>query len=174
MILRAKFTTGQLKRVHRVFRKLEKAGRDPSDLLDAFGQTLVESGVHRLAVTNETPDGEPWAVSARARVEGGPTQYDTGRLAQSLTHQSSARDVVWGSALPYALQRQLGGTIRAKTAKGLKFSAYGDDGTMQDFVLRSVTQPARPYLGISKDDEDELEGLGLDFLAAIVEGEARP
>ncbi len=163
--MKVQFTNSDLKKLGKAFDALARKGRDTAPLMDAFGQTLVDSSVHRLAVTNESPDGEKWPTSARARAKGTPTQYKSGTagLAGSLTHASGSDSVEWGSALPYAAQRQFGGTIRAKNGDALKFSTFDESGEEIFIVVKQVTQPARPYLGISADDEFELEGLALDF-----------
>ena len=65
-----------------------------------------------------------------------------------------------GSNLPYARIHQLGGTIRPKKGKFLKFR--GLDG--EDVFVKEVTIPARPYLGISDDDREEIMDTMTDFL----------
>lgn len=169
------YTSRDLKRVARVFRKLEKHGTETQPLMDAIGQTLTESAAHRLAVTNEAPDGTPWPQSARARVKGGPTQYDSGMagLAGSLTHHASARETETGSGLPYAAMRQWGGVIRPKNAPALVFKTFDESGEEILIFAKKVEQPAREYLGISAADEAELGALALDYLADSF-GEVRP
>jgi hypothetical protein len=57
---------------------------------------------------------------------------------------------VWGARdVRYALIHELGGVIKAKTAKALKFR--GADGTFVQ--VQSVTMPKRPYLRPAADAE---------------------
>lgn len=156
----------------RAFRALADAGRDPSPLADAMGQTLTESAVHRLAVTNKAPDGSDWPTSARSRARGGPTQYDRGMLAGSLSHRVGigGTSVTYGSPLVYAAQRQFGGTIRPKEPGGKLIFSTIDENTGEDvtIVTDKVVQSARPYLGVSAEDEDELAGLAEDFFGRFL------
>ena len=68
-----------------------------------------------------------------------------------------------GSNLPYARIHQLGGVIVPKKAKKLVFK--GSDGATR--AVDKVTIPARPYLGVSKDDLDDVRAAMADFLAGI-------
>lgn len=150
------------------FAALLDHGNDLTPLADNMGHSLANSAVHRLAVTNVGPDGTPWPDSARTRARGGRTQYDrgSGGLAGSITHEVGARGTATeiGSNKPYAAMRQFGGTIVPRSAGGfLVFEAYNDEGQLEKIFARSVTQPARPYLGVSPDDADELAGLALDY-----------
>ncbi|MGL4885387.1 MAG: phage virion morphogenesis protein, partial [Aeromonas veronii] len=58
----------------------------------------------------------------------------------------------WGSNRIYAAIHQFGGVIKAKTSQGLAFTLANGDGV----VTQSVTMPARPFLGINKDDEEDI------------------
>jgi len=175
MNLKAAYRTEGMKEARRVFRKLERRGADLAPLADAVGQLLVESAVHRLAVTNRAPDGKEWPTSARARARGGPTQYDrgSGGLAGSLTHavQGGGASVDVGSNKPYAAQRQFGGVIKPKKPGGfLVFEMLNEQtGKMELVFAREVTQPSRPYLGISDDDADDIGSIALEYLNDVIE-----
>lgn len=177
MTIRTAHRSTGMRQARRVFKALRKLAEDPRELLEAFGQTLVESAVHRLAVTNEGPDGEAWPVSRRARFGGGRTQYKTGQagLAGSLTYRALPDAVEMGSPLVYAAQRQFGGTIKAKPGKYLVFDSLDEAGNPIKVFAKEITQPARPYLGISDDDADELGAIAVEFLDDILrENGARP
>lgn len=154
--------------VRAIFEGLIAADADTRPLTEAIGQTITESAVHRLAVSNEAPDGTPWPVSARAKAKGGKTQFDTGQagLAGSMTYRAAKRSVVSGSALPYAAQRQSGGTIRAKPGKLLVFKTFDEEtGKEIKIAVAKVTQPAREFLGLSDADVDEITALSQEFYA---------
>lgn len=186
MTLRTSHRTRGMRQARRVLKRLEDIGEDPRELQEAIGQTMVESAVQRLAVTNRGPDGTPWPQSARAKHDGGRTQHDTGQagLAGSLTYRALPGAIEVGSPLIYAAQRQFGGTIRAKPGKSLAFPerdetgrpVIGNDGQPRLVFVKSVTQPARPYLGISDEDADEIGSLALEFLEQVMprDGGARP
>lgn len=174
MSLRTAHKATGMREARRVFKKLADLGEDPGELLDAIGQTLVESAVRRLSETNVGPDGIRWKVSRRAEFGGGPTQFNSGMagLAGSLQARALPNAVEVGSPLVYAAQRQFGGTIRAKPGKWLIFDTLNEIGEPETIFAKEVTQPARPYLGVSDEDATEIRDLAFDFLADII-GEGR-
>lgn len=129
--------------------RLIAAGTDLSPAMDEIGAAMVASTLFRFE-GEAGPDGTAWQPSARALAEGGQTLTDRGHLRASITHRADSESVEWGSNLVYAAIHQLGGVIRAKTARGLRFPV--GDGYA---IVQSVTMPARPYLGL--DDGDEVE-----------------
>lgn len=169
MSIRTAHRTTGMRQARRFFRKLEKLGEDPRELLDAIGQTMTESAVRRLTTTNKAPDGTRWTPSRRAQFKGGRTQLDRGSagLAGSITHRVIPGGVEVGSPLIYAAQRQFGGTIKAKPGRMLVFDSLDAAGNPIKVFARKVTQPARPYLGVSDDDADEIGGLALDFITDL-------
>lgn len=76
--------------------------------------------------------------------KGGKTLTNSGRLRRSIDYAATSDKVMVGSNLAYARIHQLGG----KTGKGHK-----------------VDMPARPYLGVSKEDMEEVRETMADFLA---------
>lgn len=177
MSLRIAHRSTGMRAARRVFKRLQALGENPGELLDAMGQTLAESAVQRLAVSNEGPDGETWPESRRAQFKGGRTQHDQGQagLAGSITYRALPDAVEIGSPLVYAAQRQFGGTIKAKPGRWLVFDGLDESGQPTTYFAKKVTQPARPYLGISDEDADELGGLAVEFLEDILDdGRARP
>ncbi|MDO5604798.1 MAG: phage virion morphogenesis protein [Paracoccus sp. (in: a-proteobacteria)] len=57
-----------------------------------------------------------------------------------------------GTNLHYAAIHQFGGTIQPKAGGALTFML----ATGQMILVGAVTMPARPYLGISTDDEEQI------------------
>lgn len=139
---------------------------DATPLYDDIGAMLVVSAQERFQ-TESGPDGSPWPISIRAAMTGGKTLSDTRRLFASITHEASASGVAVGTNVIYAAIHQTGGTIRAKTSKGLRFRAGGNGGWV---TKQSVTLPARPFLGLDRDDEKEIAALAEDYLAGLDEG----
>lgn len=140
----------------------------PRELFDEIGAMLVVSTQHRFE-TQEDPQGNPWAPSLRARLDGGRTLTDTARLVSSVTHEASDRQVAVGTNVPYASTHQTGQTIRAKTSRGLRFRSAGNGGWV---TKPSVTIPQRAFLGIDQDDEKEIEAIAGDWLVTPL-GEGR-
>lgn len=118
---------------------------DTQRLAEEIGEALV-SGTQDRFEAGESPDGTPWAPTAR----GGQILVDTGRLRNSVGYEASPAMVAVGTNATYAPTHQFGAEITAKTDKGLRFKVGGR------WVRKSsVTVPARPFIGISEADEDE-------------------
>lgn len=118
-----------------------KAANTKKALMANVGEALVSSTIMRFDA-EQGPDGQKWKPSKRAAAEGGKTLTDTARLRKSIDYAATPAKVMVGSNVVYARIHQLGG----KAGKG-------------------VTLPARPYLGVSKDDMEEVKAILADFLA---------
>lgn len=161
--------TGQEATLRVLAAAIEKT-EDKRGLFDAIGASLVVSTQHRFE-TEEDPEGNPWPASLRALIKGGRTLTDTARLVQSITHEATEGSVAVGTNVIYAAIHQVGGTIRAKTAKGLRFRGPGNGGWV---TKQSVEMPKRAFLGLDQDDEAEIAALCADWLGAVDDQGARP
>ena len=133
----------------------------PRELYDDIGALLVAATQENFD-QEQAPGGSPWPQSIRARTEGGKTLTDTARLKNSITHEAGDSAVAVGTNLIYAAIHQTGGTIRAKTSKGLRFRMGGNGGWI---TKQSVSLPARPFLGLGPDDEEAIIETAGDWLA---------
>ena len=115
---------------------------DPALMLDEIGGRLEASTRQRFEV-GVGPDDVPWKPSLRAQEHGGQTLVDTARLRNSITHVVNGSELLVGTNVIYAAIHQFGGRA-------------GRD--------RSVELPARPYLGISGDDERAIDRIVLSYL----------
>ena len=129
-------------------------------LMESIGEGLV-SGTRQRFRDEEAPDGQKWSQSGRAAASGGQTLTDTARLRDSIDYAATPDKVMVGSNLPYARIHQLGGVIVPKKAKKLVFTGRGGKKVAVD----KVTIPARPYLGVSEEDLDDVKAAMTDFLA---------
>lgn len=150
--------------VHAALARIRAIGADMTPLMQDIGMEGEESTRRRFD-TNLAPDGTPWKPSLRAKVVGGKTLVQDGFLRDSISYQLDGDDAVeWGSNLIYAAIHQTGGVISAKTAAGLSFVL----ATGERAVVRSVTLPARPYLGLAAEDKVEiLDIVGDHFRRAV-------
>ena len=139
--------------------RLLARGENLAPAMDEIGNMLVNSVLSRFQTRNG-PDGKPWKPSIRALTEGGVTLTDRGHLRDSITHRTGPDSVEVGTNLTYAAIHQFGGTIKAKTARGLKFRIGDRWSTKQ-----SVDIPARPFLGLDAGDRDEITEILRDHLA---------
>jgi len=107
-------------------------------MLDSIGATLLADAQGNFRSQSD-PDGNPWAPTIR----GGNILRDTGRLRNSLTYEVQGDRVTVGTNVLYAPVHQFGATITAKRAPFLVFQVGG-----RWVRKKSVTIPARPFLGI--------------------------
>lgn len=122
-------------------------------VLDTIGASIAAETVQHFEA-GASPDGNPWPVSLRARIQSGQTLVDTGRLVQSISHQVAAdrQSVSVGTNVEYAAIHQFGGVIRPVRAKALKFRLP----TGQWVHAQRVVMPARPYLGIGWGERETI------------------
>lgn len=139
---------------------------NPLGLWQAIGVT-VEASVQERFLAESGPDAQVWPKSLRPKLEGGKTLTDSARLMQSITSNATSDGVEIGTNVLYAAIHQFGGTITAKTEKGLRF-AIGKGKDKRWAVKKSVTIPARPFLGIDNSDETQI----LDIATRWLEGAA--
>lgn len=72
-----------------------------------------------------------------------------GYLADKTAYNYNDQNVEFGSDAKYARLHQFGGTITPKRAKRLKFGK-------SNIFARKAEIPARPWLGVSRNDEGKL------------------
>jgi phage virion morphogenesis protein len=133
--------------VRRVLGELASRGSDLSEPMDTIAGYLEDETRTRFLVYQTSPDGVPWKPSRRAlRTAGGKTLVDTEVLLDSLTSTSSADEAVVGVASPYAFIHQVGGNA----GRGGKSPI-----------------PARPYLGVSAEDERQIYAIIEDYIADV-------
>ena len=129
-------------------------------LMESVGDALVSGTLKRFDEKND-PKGKPWKPSRRAIEKGGETLTNKGRLRDSIDYAATPDKVMVGSNLTYARIHQKGGTIKPKNGKSLKFKGLNGE----DVLVKEVTIPARPYLGVSESDLDDVRAAMADFLS---------
>ena len=143
---------------------LVDAINDPSPLLAELGEYGLRSTRARFK-TQTAPDGTAWAAlqpwyQKEKRRNKNRILTLNGYLRGQMTWQLVGdRTVEIGSNLPYAAVHQFGATIKPRAAKVLIFRGH---------VAKSVTIPARPYLGLSDEDRSEIVGRTLEWLQRIM------
>lgn len=139
--------------------------------LNAIAEGLRTSTVERF--DNQTdPDGNRWKPSIRVRKNGGKTLTSTAALKTSIRAQSDDESATVGTNMIYAATHQFGDkrtikipekTIRAKNGKALRFVIDGKVIYRRQVTVRAhdvhVDIPARPFLGLSREDEDDINEL---------------
>ena len=118
-----------------------------AQLFDEIGAGLVNSIQHRF-LTGTGVDGNPWKISWRARMQGGETLRDTGRLMNSYTHNVLSSGVEVGTDVAYAPHLHYGATILPKNGQYITFAV----GSQYRKVKQSIIPP-RTQLGLDAEDE---------------------
>lgn len=127
-------------------------GQSPREVMQEISEKGESSTRDRFNKTQSAPDGTPWKPSGRVQERGGKTLLWHNHLVNSITADYGDDFAEWGTNSTYAAIHQFGGEIRPTSAKALVFKA--PDGS---FVrAKKVTIPARPFLGINADDEENI------------------
>ncbi|MFT0861750.1 phage virion morphogenesis protein [Ancylobacter sp. G4_0304] len=138
------------------------AGADTTPLMTDIGAVLESSMRERVEDTKTGPDGTPWAPN-RA---GTSTLLETGRhLRDSFAFIASQDQVLAGASWEYAHVHQDGAVIKAKDGGRLSFLMGG-----KRVFAKKVTIPARPFAGISTDDESEIQRVTREWLQSHISG----
>ena len=142
--------------VRRALDRLLNAGADLRPVMEDIGEYLLRTTRDRFDA-EEGPDGTPWApLSAttrrRKRKNAGKILTEEGRLRGNLAYEADSDSVTVGTPSIYGGVHQFGAEKGAfgRTSKGGPIP-WGDI-------------PARPFLGLSDADEDEIVALIADYL----------
>lgn len=152
--------------------RVAQAGANMRPLYLSIGEQLTNSTQERFR-TSTAPDGSQWQQNAQStylalinkkdqRKDGALNQRGinkvlnkqpligelgwNGGLADQIYYQTDEHGVSIGSPKPYAAMQQFG-------------------GTQQQFPHLWADIPARPYLGLSDEDNDDILAMALDHLA---------
>lgn len=129
----------------------------------ALAEGVRESTLERFR-QGKGPDGRRWRASIRVVQGGGQTLVDTAQLRNSIHTRSDASGFAVGTNVKYAATHQFGEpgrTIRARRKKCLRFQVGGR--WISKKKVR-VTIPARPFLGLSEEDMQEMRATVEDFI----------
>jgi phage virion morphogenesis protein len=147
--------------------RLIDKGRDPAPMLSAIGLILAASTRERIK-DEKSPDGTPFAPLNPLYKKGkkGPgILRESQTLFRTIVSQVEGNSVFVGTNRPHARVHQFGATIRPKTAAALVFQMAG-----QTICRGSVIIPPRPFLGISKQDREDIVELIEDEIAGAIDG----
>lgn len=154
--------TSNLSQVQRLFKALQQMGGNPQPLLRDIA-FLGENSTRERFRSQTGPDGQRWKPSLRAQLMGGKTLTKDGHLGDSITSTADKHAAEWGTNRIYAAIHQFGGVIKAKDAGGLRFK-IGERWSNK----RQVTIPARPFLGISADDQQDMLELASNHISDLI------
>ncbi len=130
-------------------------------LLEEIGELGAAQTRRRIEVEKTSPDGTPWAPNK----EGHSILLESGRhLRDSVAFLAGGEEVEWGESWEFAHVHQYGATIVPKTAQRLAFTLNG-----QKVFAKKVTIPARPSVGISAENAQEITEHVSDFLGRLAQ-----
>lgn len=125
---------------------------DLSPMMRHLGGVLETQVTDRFE-SETAPDGSRWKPSHRVKTEGGNTLRKSGIMKNSIHSVATGASVEIGTNIIYAGVHQQGAKIRAKTRGGMRFQLPGGLGWRR---MMEVEIPARPFLGLSADNGEEL------------------
>lgn len=143
--------------------ELRKLAGSPKRALARIGMALVK-GTRRRFGEGHGPDGAAWAKlhPLYAPIKRGPgILRASGLLRRSVSARVGMDEVRVGTNRIYARVHQFGAVIVPKRAKFLRFRL-----SIGMVRARKVTIPARPFMGIDAQDEQEIG----DVLEALLTG----
>ncbi|MCI9121152.1 MAG: phage morphogenesis protein [Oscillibacter sp.] len=129
----------------------------------ALAEGVRESTLERFR-QSKAPDGRRWRTSIRAAQEGGRTLIQTAQLRSSIHSRADASGFAVGTNVKHAATHQFGEpgrTIRARRKKALRFQVGGKWISKKQV---RITIPARPFLGLSDEDMQEMKATVEDFI----------
>lgn len=145
--------------IRKLLSKLKQLGSIDRKHINADIAEMIRSSTRQRFRTQKGPDGKRWVPSKRAQLEGGLTLSDTARLKNSIRARADSDGFAVGTNTIYAATHQFGEkgrTIRASGPKGLRFQINGQWVNVKAVRVRI---PARPFIGLSADDQDELKAI---------------
>lgn len=157
---------GDVRRLMKKLRGLEDVDLKGASLTLAEG---LRTSTRERFKEQKSPEGKPWTKSIRANREGGTTLTDSAGLKNSIKSTADGTGFAVGTNKIYARTHQFGEkgrkiTIRAKTSKGLIFQIDGKWIRKKQVTVK-IKIPARPFLGISEEDMQEIKGTLEDIIA---------
>lgn len=158
--------TGNAGQVGEALDELLKRAGNLRDPLAEIGELLLPS-IHQRFNQGVAPDGSPWAPlapSTLARKKGPGILRESLHLQGSFRYQVGNDELLVGTNVPYAAAHQFGlpaHTIRPKSGKALMWPGA-------KHPVKKVEHPglkARPFLGLSIEDEAAILDVVKDYLA---------
>jgi phage virion morphogenesis protein len=148
------------RRIKAALKRLADAGKDLEPALRDIGEYMINATKERFA-RSEAPDGTSWEPnmpSTLSRKKGDkPLIGESKRLSSEISYALAGDEVEIGSSLEYAAVQQFGADKGefGYTSRGAPIP-WGDI-------------PARPFLGISDADEQEILAIIGDHIMKSVE-----
>lgn len=152
---------------------------DTTDMMNEIGDHLAASTEERFP-TQKGPDGTPWAPRsattlknyARRGLKPGGILHLSGQLSGNIFHDYGADWTRIGSPEPYAAVQQFGAAQGQFGAQAGRTRPSAKRPKSQDYfiLLPWGNIPARPFLGISEEDRENVRNIVMERLATALQG----
>jgi phage virion morphogenesis protein len=160
---------------------MSRLGDLQTPLLD-IAEYLHQSTDNRFS-RQVAPDGSPWAPlapSTLARKKSNKILRQDGHLQDTIRHSVSGNELDFGTDRPYGAIHQFGGKIEHAARSQQVYFSHKNGVVGNRFVKRnksnfaqwvtrgahSAEMPARPYIGLSSEDDAEILAIVADYLLA--------
>ena len=162
--------------IRKLYKRLSKLENNDMRRVNAVLAEAIRASTLDRFRNEEAPDGTKWKPTKRTSTSTRREKIltNTGRLRRSINSKSDRRGFAVGTNVKYAATHQFGDdsrelgplTIRAKKGKALMFNIGGKDIFVKKVHIPSlkVSIPARPFLGISEEDIDEIRATLLELV----------
>jgi len=129
-----------------------------SPIMKAIGDRVVAQTRARFKSEGPSPDGAPWKKPVAPNPKRVRTLTVSGRLAGSIRYQMQGKNQVRiGTNVVYGAIHQLGGKTAAHVIRPVRAKALQTPfGLFKKVNHPGSNIPARPYLGLSRGNSDEI------------------
>jgi phage virion morphogenesis protein len=164
--------------IRALLKQLAHQARGLAPAMKNIGEYLVRSTWERFDLQKD-PEGKPWtplAPSTRERKKEPRILIESHQLRDTINYRADDRSVTIGSPKVYAAIHQFGGRTRAHVIKPRNKKALNWPGGKHP--VGAVNHPgsnipARPFLGLSKEDREEIVEIIRDHLIRHRGGKGR-
>lgn len=161
--------------VRKALQEMSQRVSNMRPMMKAIGDRIAEQTKRRFEAGGPAPSGQAWAKPKTPNPKRIRTLTVSGQLRDSIHYQLIDNNTVAiGTNKVYGAIHQLGGAItqgarselfqrnRSKKGSFTKGTIAGRGFTFKD---RTINMPARPYLGLSTADSNEILGIINDYIA---------
>jgi phage virion morphogenesis protein len=148
-------------------RELSSRLSNMSPIMRAIGDRVVEQTKRRFEAGGPAPDGAAWLPPKSPNPKRVRTLTVTGHLRDSIRPQVDGRRVVIGTNKVYAAIHQLGGKTAASViVPRRKLALKTPYGLFKKVNHPGSVIPARPFLGVSAANSEEILDIINDYIAS--------
>lgn len=159
-------------KVERLLQELR--GFDRNELLHAVGDIVEQQTTNRIKNERTGPDGVLWPEWSRSyadtRHQGNSLLQDSGDLLKSVAYYVESDAVFIGAGVEYAHVHQDGARVPPRVIRPANGKALAFNGIVRRSVkFPGATIPARPFLGVSDENGEEITAEIVAFLDDLVQ-----